>query len=157
MTTDKPKPHPLLQQPLSPQGDVPSQASLQVFPALIPLLSAGFTSLPFISHPCHCTCAWTRPWEQSSWKPHGDKFAPHGSTKDAGHPQSLLLGVQTSQGNWGCAPAGCRHSTDEHWGCLLQKPLNSPHREEESCGHCCVDPCCSSGTMHTQAWEGQWQ
>lgn len=80
-----------------------------------------------------------------------------GSTKDAGQPQNLLLGMQTPQGDWGCVSAGCWHSTDEHWGSLLRKPLSSPRREEESCGHCCVDPCYSSGTMHTQAWEGQWQ
>lgn len=61
-----------------------------------------------------------------------------GSTKDAGQPQNLLLGMQTPQGDWGCVSAGCWHSTDEHWGSLLRKPLSSPRREEESCGHCCV-------------------
>lgn len=46
---------------------------MQVFPELIPLLSARFTSLPFISHQCHCICAWTRQQEQSSRKPHGNR------------------------------------------------------------------------------------
>lgn len=79
-----------------------------------------------------------------------------GSTEDAGHPQNLLLGMQTPQGDWGCVPAGCWHNTGEHWGYLLQKPLNLPHREEKSWSLLCGS-LLSSGTMHTQAWEGQWQ
>lgn len=142
MAPDKPKPHPLLEQPLlSPRP--PTFASIpRINPppqCQVHLPALHLTPVPL--HMCLDTSAGAKQ-QETTWK--------------QGAPRMLVTPKTCS---WESSPQddwGCWHSTDEHWGYLLQRPLDSPHREEEPCGHCCVDPCYSLGTMHMQAWKGQW-